>query len=135
MTTTFLVNRSPYSGIEFKTPEEKWSGNSPDLSNMRVFGCATYVHQNERKLKPRALKCIFLGYLQGVKGYRLWVKDGRGFKTINSRDVILNEFDFPCLKVENSVEKYTSMTKFVGVQKNQIQVEPYNVDHDQVEPM
>lgn len=64
---------------------------------MRVFGCAAYAHQKNDKLDPRAVRCVFLGYPEGVKGYRLWLKDEPGFKTIISRDVVFNETDFPCL--------------------------------------
>ncbi len=38
-TTTFLVNGSPNTAIDCKTPEEMWSGNKPNLSNLKTFGC------------------------------------------------------------------------------------------------
>ena len=63
------MNRSPASAIDFKTLEEVWSGNPPDYSNLRVFGCPAYFHIDQGKLEPRAKKCIFLGYASGVKGY------------------------------------------------------------------
>nr|GEY14218.1 retrovirus-related Pol polyprotein from transposon TNT 1-94 [Tanacetum cinerariifolium] len=40
------------------------SGNSVDYSNLRV-----YVHVNEGKLVPRAVKCIFMGYGSGIKDF------------------------------------------------------------------
>ena len=56
MTYVYLINRCPSSAIEHKTPEEMWSGKPPDFSNLKVFGCAAYVHQSIGKLEPRAIK-------------------------------------------------------------------------------
>ena len=66
-TVIYLVNRSPNCDIGFKVPEEVWSGKPPSLDNLRNFYCATYVHQSEGKLDPRADKCVFLGYRDRVK--------------------------------------------------------------------
>lgn len=74
------------------------------FSNLTVFGCAAFAHQSEGKLEPRALKCVLLGYGEGVKGYRLWVRENKGYKIIISRNVIFNEDDLPCLKSENKIE-------------------------------
>jgi hypothetical protein len=74
-TTCYLVNRSPSSTLDDKTPHEVWSGKKPSLQNLRVFGCDDYVHvpkENRSKLDKKAEKCIFIGYKDGVKGYKLW---------------------------------------------------------------
>ena len=71
-TACFLVNRSPSTAIEFKTPEEVWSGKPADYSNLRIFECPAYMHVSEGKLELRAKKCIILGSASGDKGYRLW---------------------------------------------------------------
>ncbi|GKD94221.1 retrovirus-related pol polyprotein from transposon TNT 1-94 [Tanacetum coccineum] len=60
-------------------------------SNLRVFGSHVYVHVNEGKLVPRAIKCIFLGYGSRVKGYRVWCPDPKYCRIIHSRDVTFNE--------------------------------------------
>ncbi|GJZ24612.1 retrovirus-related pol polyprotein from transposon TNT 1-94 [Tanacetum coccineum] len=90
-TATYLINRSPHRSLDGNIPEILWSGNSVDYSNLRVFGCPVYVHVNEGKLVPRAVKCIFLGYGSGVKGYRVWCPDPKYRKIIHSRDVTFNE--------------------------------------------
>lgn len=91
MTASYIVNRTPSSALGDKTPEELWTGHVPDYSHLRIFGCAAYSHQSIGKLEPRAQKCVFLGYPDGVKGYRLWSKEVKGFRIINSRDVTFDE--------------------------------------------
>ena len=71
----YLVSRSPLIPINCKTLEEVWSGSPCNYVNLRIFCCFAYAHVNEGKSKPRAKKCIFLGYADGVKQYRLWCLD------------------------------------------------------------
>ena len=52
----YLINRSPNSSINFKLPEEMWSGTKTDLNHLRKFGCTTYVHVTQTKTSPRAMK-------------------------------------------------------------------------------
>nr|GEV95714.1 retrovirus-related Pol polyprotein from transposon TNT 1-94 [Tanacetum cinerariifolium] len=74
-----------------KTIMEKVRCNYVNYSNLRVFECPVYVDVNEGKLVPRVVKCIFLGYGSGVKGYRVWCPDPKYRKIIHSRDVTFNE--------------------------------------------
>ena len=94
-TTTYLVNRSPSTAIEFKTPMEMWTGAKPNLSNLKSFGCSAFAHHRDSKLGVRALRCIFLGYPEGVKGYKVWCLEDGKERLINSRNVFFNETDFP----------------------------------------
>lgn len=71
MIAVYLVNLSPFTAIEFKPPILIWFGKLPNYSKLRVFGYSTYAHQTEGKLKPKPAKCVFIGYPEGVKGYRL----------------------------------------------------------------
>ncbi|GKB73282.1 retrotransposon protein, putative, ty1-copia subclass [Tanacetum coccineum] len=91
VTATYLINRSPSTTLEKKTPMDLWSGHPANYEMLRIFGCVAYSHVNQGKLKPRAIKCIFLGYPEGVKGYRLWRLDDVKPKIIISRDVVFNE--------------------------------------------
>ncbi|CAH9077615.1 unnamed protein product [Cuscuta europaea] len=70
-TATYLINRSPSVPLDGKCLEAVFSKKPIDLSHLKVFGCAAYVHQQTDKLDPRSKKCIFLGYPEGVKGYRI----------------------------------------------------------------
>ena len=74
-TTCYLVNKSPSSRLEDKTPHEVWTGKKLSLSHLRVFGCDAYVHvpkDKRTKLDNKSERCIFIGYKDGLKGYKLW---------------------------------------------------------------
>jgi hypothetical protein len=48
---------------------------NPLFNILEVFGCDAYVHvpkEKRSKLDNKAEKCIFIGYKDGVKGYKLW---------------------------------------------------------------
>ena len=66
-TSVCLINRSPSSAINFKLPEEMWSGTKTDLNHLRKFGCTAYVHVTQAKTSPRAMKGVFMGYPTGTK--------------------------------------------------------------------
>ncbi|GJS07277.1 retrovirus-related pol polyprotein from transposon TNT 1-94 [Tanacetum coccineum] len=90
-TAAYLINRSPSTAIEKKTPMEMWSGHPSDYGMLRIFGCVAYPHNKQGKLEPRAIKCVLLGYPEGVKGYRLYRLDGESPKIVTSRNVVFNE--------------------------------------------
>nr|GEY93839.1 retrotransposon protein, putative, Ty1-copia subclass [Tanacetum cinerariifolium] len=90
-TAAYLINRSSSTTIEKKTPIEMWAGHPSDYGMLRIFGCVAYPHDKQGKLEPRTIKCVFLGYLEGVKGYRLYRLDGESPKIVTSRNVVFNE--------------------------------------------
>ena len=58
-----------------KVPEEAWSGRKQGVNHMRVFGCVAYAHiidKLRKKLDSKGEKCIFLGYYEDSKRYRLY---------------------------------------------------------------
>lgn len=110
-TACYLVNRSPSTSIDLKTPYELWSGSPADYSVLRVFGCTAYYHVKESKLDPRARKAVFLGFERGVKGYRLWCTVTKGIKI--SRDVTFDE---------SSMMKKASIQKGVFDDVQQVEV-------------
>ena len=48
-TVAYMINRGPSVPLGFKNPEEVWSGKELKHSNLRTFGCATYVHVDPEK--------------------------------------------------------------------------------------
>ena len=71
-TACYLINHSPSLAIEKKTPQEVWSSSPATYSYLKIFGCPAYAHVDNGNLEPKLVKCIFLGYKSGVKGYKLW---------------------------------------------------------------
>ncbi|GKF05887.1 hypothetical protein Tco_0036555 [Tanacetum coccineum] len=66
---------SPSRAIEKKTPIEMWSGHPSDYGMLRIFDCVAYPHNKQCKLEPKAVKCVLLGYPEGVKGNKLYRLD------------------------------------------------------------
>lgn len=60
-----------------------------------MFGCTVYAHVKDGKLDARAIKCVFLGYPEGIKGYKLWCIKPNIQKVVISIDVVFKEDDFP----------------------------------------
>ena len=116
--TTFLYvrNRSPTSSLPSTvTPYELWHNKKPSIHHLRVFGCRAYVHvqKDQRKsLEPHSLKCIFLGYPDGYKGWKCY--DPLSKKVVISRDVIFDECSFPGLVVRESQLTESSPPYTVG---------------------
>ncbi|CAH2098238.1 unnamed protein product [Euphydryas editha] len=91
-TAAYLINRSPTHALSNMTPEEAWSGNIPDLSNLKIFGCKAMVHipnEKRRKLDSKSCELIFVGYSETTKGYRFI--EPKSKKAITSRDVVFLE--------------------------------------------
>jgi len=68
----YLINRSLSTTIDYKTLKEVRSESPTSYINIRVFRYFAYAHMNDSKLELKARKYIFLGYADGVKGYRFW---------------------------------------------------------------
>lgn len=82
-----LKNLTPFQ-VLFKKP--------PKYTHLRTFGCQCFVstlNRDMNKFFPRAMKCVFLGYPPGYKGYKLL--DITTNKVLISRDVIFHENIFP----------------------------------------
>ncbi|KAI9195282.1 hypothetical protein LWI28_013512 [Acer negundo] len=90
MYASYIVNRLPSSTLDGKTPKEVWSGQPvSDYDRLHIFGCPACFHVTESKLDLRAKKAIFMGFSEGVKGFRLWNSESK--KIILSRDVTFDE--------------------------------------------
>ncbi|GMF42283.1 unnamed protein product [Phytophthora fragariaefolia] len=69
----WIINRIPNS-VNIKTPYEIVNKAKPQLKHLKVFGSLGYAHipdEKRQKLDTKAFRCRFLGYEDGVKGYRV----------------------------------------------------------------
>jgi hypothetical protein len=66
---------SPSTVLVDTIPNEVWFGKNPLISYLKGFGCDAFVlvpKENKSKLDKKVVKCIFIGYKEGMKGYKLW---------------------------------------------------------------
>lgn len=102
-TATYLINSTPSQVLHGKTPFEILYGHAPFYKHIRVFGCLAYAHNLDHKrdkFESWSHRCIFVGYLYGKKGWRLYDIEREIFFV--SRDAVFNEAIFP-LKESNHV--------------------------------
>ncbi|MCO5608238.1 hypothetical protein L7F22_062444 [Adiantum nelumboides] len=87
-TAVHIMNRTPTATIHEISPYERLYGIKPTVSYMKVFGCVCYVHvpnEARKKMEPKAVRCIFLGYPVEKKGYKCYDPTTR--QVYVSRDV------------------------------------------------
>jgi hypothetical protein len=73
-TARYLVNMSPSSALTDMNPNEVCFGKKYLVAHIKVFGSDAFVHvpkEKRSKLDKKAVKCIFIGYKEGKKGYKL----------------------------------------------------------------
>ena len=74
MTACHVLNRVHTKNKEI-TPFEEWEKRL-NLSHLRTWGCWTKVNvpiNKKRKLGPKAVDCVFLGYAIHSMGYRFLI--------------------------------------------------------------
>jgi hypothetical protein len=107
----YLLNMSHSSALVDTTPHEVWSGKNPSVSHLKVFGCDAFLYvlkEKRSKLERKVVKCIFIRYKEGMKGYNLWDLASRN--TVYSRYVFFREVGSKfepkeIVQTENNLEK------------------------------
>jgi transposase InsO family protein len=102
LTSCHVLNRVPTKNKEI-TPYEEWEKKRPTLSYLRTWGCLAKVNlpiTKKRKLGPKTVDCVFLGYAAHSIAYRfLVVKSGVDDMNVGtifeSRDATFFEDIFP----------------------------------------
>ena len=109
LTACHTLNRVPMKNKE-KTPFEEWENKRLTLSYLRTWGCLAKVNvpiAKKRKLGPKTVDCVFLGYAFHSIGYRfLIVKSGvpdmHVGTILESRDATFFENIFPMKETSRS---------------------------------
>lgn len=120
-TSVYVLNRIPCKGSGSKTPEELWSNEKPAI--MRVFGCVGMVHipkEKRKKLDPKSMKCIFLGYSDVSKAYRLYNPETR--KIVYSRDVEFIEGEM--IKVTDKKKDEINFVYYILLEEEEMAEKP-----------
>jgi hypothetical protein len=102
LTACHVLNRVPTKNKEI-TPFEKWEKRRLNLSYLRTWGCLAKVNvpiNKKRKLGPKTVDCIFVGYSFHSTGYRFLiiksdVPDMYVDTMMESRDATIFENEFP----------------------------------------
>ena len=64
----------PHSHVKWKTHFEAYFGHNSYVSNLQVFGSTAWAQiplDKRRDLKPQRRECMFIGYSNEYKGFKL----------------------------------------------------------------
>ena len=115
-----------------------FSGENPEVSYLKIFGCPVYIHipkEKRTKIDPLGKKGLFVGYSEQSKAYRIYIP---GYCQIElSRDVTFDEDSaFKKSRKDKEDEEEHETPKTIESPK-EVRVEeedPIPEDHDVTEP-
>ena len=87
-----IHNVTPTRALVDMTPEEAWSRNKPNISNLWIFGSWAFMHiptAQRDKLSVRSLVCTFIGFASQRKAY--WLIHHKIQKFFKSHDIIFDK--------------------------------------------
>ena len=111
LTVNFVLNRVITKRSDI-TPYEAWRGRKPNVNFLRTWGCLVKVNipkPKKRKLGPKTVDCIFIGYAQNSPAYRFLVVKSDTPEIIvdtimESKDVTFFEDIFPMRPSSSTLE-------------------------------
>ena len=137
--TAHIHNVTPTCALENIMPEEAWSGNKPNVPDLRVFGSRAFVHIPEsqrKKLESCSLICRFIGLARQRRAYCLVHCESRQF--FESRDVIFDEGGttkcYEHLTIEHNNAKDTTQAQVLAPAQAQAPAPPTQTQVPQPQP-
>jgi hypothetical protein len=91
VTAVYILSRSPTKALNGRTSYEAWHGHKSEVYHLRVFGCLVFAKElgHIGKLDDRSTPGVFIGYVEGSKGYRILDLGTQRART--TCDVVFNE--------------------------------------------
>ncbi|CAI7904672.1 unnamed protein product [Closterium sp. NIES-54] len=91
------ASRRVFASQGVTLPTLLWTGKVGDASRFRVWGARAFVHDTTAdKLSPRAIPCVFLGFVPDAPGWQFYDLDS--CRVLGSQDVTFDEsVPFYCL--------------------------------------
>ena len=81
LSATHLVKKLPMENLGWKSPFKILHGSCPSYEELRTISCLCFAKNTtiQDKFDSRARKCVLLGYLFGIKGYKLYNLEHKKF--------------------------------------------------------
>jgi len=86
----YLLNRVSSKTV-IKIPYELWTGKSPNIRHLHVWGCPAKARPYilyEKKLDLKTVSCLFVGYFERYRGFRFYCPSNKSI-----RRIMLNFFE------------------------------------------
>jgi transposase InsO family protein len=91
-----IYNCLGHKALQGRTPEEAWSGQTPDVGKFRTFGCKVWVMSTDKhlpKFANRSRVGVFLGFPKSHKGYLCYFPDTN--RVVVTHQPVFDEMSFP----------------------------------------
>jgi hypothetical protein len=109
-TTIYIMNRCPTKSVKNIVPQEAWTCMKYNVVHLKNFGCVAYAHvpyELRKKMGKKGQKCIFVGYSEETKGYKMYDPVAR--KVIISHDVQFVENEAWDGSIEKTIKNVDAM--------------------------
>jgi len=102
----YLYNRTPVRRLDWITPCEQLKGEQPDLTHIKIMGCAAYVflhkEQRKNKLSPRSELMTFIGFDPNTDKVMMFMRSPNNV-IFRAQKALFDEELFPRCQKKNQI--------------------------------